>query len=243
MVSNVLVHSKHVHLGLLENGLHLFVAQDLALVLGVLKLICFDVFPQLLDHLWARKLDMFALAGCLQRASLRQRHLATTAKDSDKDCTHTWVSPVSSERAGLRLKGFIKPPPAFLFLTTPSPDSTSLSSLASTFLELFLRGAAFCFLDALALALSPPPRVLRLRAKLFSWACSWAAKRASASSTDDERLAFFLAGSGDAERSVSPASEVAWLADLLIGAGSGSGADAPEKASKRASMSFLMAAW
>lgn len=152
---------------------------------------------------------------------------------------HTCVSPQSSDKAGLRLKGFMKPPPAFLFLTSPSPDPTSLSSSAPTFLALFLRGAAFAFGFLGALALSLPPRVLRLRARLFSWAWSWAARRASASSTDDERLAFFLAGSGEASGSVSPASDVAWLAERLVGAGSGG--EAPETASKRPSMSFLMA--
>jgi hypothetical protein len=51
VVSNILVHPEHVHPGLLEDCLHLFVAYNLAFVLGILKIVCFDVFPELLDNL------------------------------------------------------------------------------------------------------------------------------------------------------------------------------------------------
>lgn len=137
------------------------------------------------------------------------------------------------------MNGFWNPPPAFRFGASPL---TSLSSSELTFLALFLRGA-FCFLTVF---FSLPPRVERPRARLFSWAWSLAARRASASSTDEERLAFFLAGSGEAEGSVEPMSEVPLVAARLFGDGSGSetGADSvltAEMASKRASISSLMA--
>lgn len=45
VASNVLVHAKHVDLGLLEHSLHLFVAANLALVLGILKIVGLDVLP------------------------------------------------------------------------------------------------------------------------------------------------------------------------------------------------------
>lgn len=51
-----LVHLEHVDLGLLEHGRHLFVAEDLALVLWVLQLVALDVLPELLDDLGAREL-------------------------------------------------------------------------------------------------------------------------------------------------------------------------------------------
>lgn len=51
VVSNILVHPEHVHPGLLEDCQHLFVTYNLALVLGILKIVCFDMFPKLLDHL------------------------------------------------------------------------------------------------------------------------------------------------------------------------------------------------
>lgn len=56
MASNVLVHTEHIDLGLLEYGHHLLVTADLAFVFGILKVICFDVLPQLLDNLRAGKL-------------------------------------------------------------------------------------------------------------------------------------------------------------------------------------------
>lgn len=56
MASNLLVHPEHVDASLLENSLHLLVAENLALVLGVLKIVGLDVFPELLDNLRARKL-------------------------------------------------------------------------------------------------------------------------------------------------------------------------------------------
>lgn len=76
---------------------------------------------------------------------------------------HTWVSPVSSESAGLRLNGFWKPPPdRFFFGSAPS---TSLSSSDLTFLALFFRGTFFFLVAFLSV---PPPRVDLLRARLFS---------------------------------------------------------------------------
>lgn len=53
MAPNHLVHLEHVYLGLLENGMHLVVAQDLPLVFRVLQLVSLDVFPELLDDLRA----------------------------------------------------------------------------------------------------------------------------------------------------------------------------------------------
>lgn len=56
MASNFLVHPEHVDASLLEYSLHLLVAQDLALVLGILKIVGLDVLPELLDDLRAREL-------------------------------------------------------------------------------------------------------------------------------------------------------------------------------------------
>lgn len=57
MASDQLVHLEHVDLGLLEDGRHLFVAEDLALVLWVLQLVALDVLPELLDDLRAGELN------------------------------------------------------------------------------------------------------------------------------------------------------------------------------------------
>jgi hypothetical protein len=56
MIANLLVHLKHVNSGLFKHSVHLFVAANLALVIGVLQVIAFDVLPKLLDDLWARQL-------------------------------------------------------------------------------------------------------------------------------------------------------------------------------------------
>lgn len=45
MASDILVHAEHVDLGLLEHGLHLLVAADLALVCGILEIVGLDVLP------------------------------------------------------------------------------------------------------------------------------------------------------------------------------------------------------
>ena len=52
----MLVHLEHVNLGLLKDGHHLFIANDLSFILGVLQVIGLDVFPKLLDDLGAREL-------------------------------------------------------------------------------------------------------------------------------------------------------------------------------------------
>jgi hypothetical protein len=52
-----LVHLEHVYPALFEDCLQLIVANYLTLVIGVLKLIAFDVFPKLLDYLGAGQLD------------------------------------------------------------------------------------------------------------------------------------------------------------------------------------------
>jgi hypothetical protein len=51
-----LVHRKHVHTILLENGSHRVVAPDLAFVGRVLQVALLDVFPDFLDGLGAREL-------------------------------------------------------------------------------------------------------------------------------------------------------------------------------------------
>lgn len=51
VAADVLVHLEHVYLGLLEDCLHLVVAYDLTLVLWILKIVGFDMLPELLDHL------------------------------------------------------------------------------------------------------------------------------------------------------------------------------------------------
>jgi hypothetical protein len=112
-------------------------------------------------------------------------------------------------------------------------------------LALFWRfdGAAFFFLTTLDR--SPPPRVVRLRARLFSCAWSCAARRASASSIDCDRFAFFLAGSGDAEGSVPSMSEVPFAARLVgyesTWGGGESSSFAAWTMSKRSSIRALMA--
>jgi len=46
-----LVHGEHVNAVLLENSTHSVVATDLTLVVRVLKITLFDIFPNLLDSL------------------------------------------------------------------------------------------------------------------------------------------------------------------------------------------------
>ena len=53
MAPEKLVHGEHVDLILLEDGVELVVAENLALVGGVLELVALDVFPELLDDLRA----------------------------------------------------------------------------------------------------------------------------------------------------------------------------------------------
>lgn len=58
MATDILVHPKHVNSCLFEDCLHLLVANDLTFVVRVLKVICFDVFPELLDNLRSRELEL-----------------------------------------------------------------------------------------------------------------------------------------------------------------------------------------
>lgn len=46
-----LVHGEHVHLVLLEHGAHGLVADDLSLVVGILKVVFTDVLPDMFDAL------------------------------------------------------------------------------------------------------------------------------------------------------------------------------------------------
>jgi hypothetical protein len=57
LIPKQFVHLKHVYSALLEDRLQLIVANYLTLVVGVLELVSFDVFPEFLDHLGTRKLD------------------------------------------------------------------------------------------------------------------------------------------------------------------------------------------
>lgn len=50
VIANLLVHLEHVYPGLFEDGVHLLVAADLALVVGILEVIGLYVFPETLDH-------------------------------------------------------------------------------------------------------------------------------------------------------------------------------------------------
>lgn len=50
------VHLEHVHSRLFENGMHFVVATDLPLVFGVLKIVAFNMLPELLNDLWAGEL-------------------------------------------------------------------------------------------------------------------------------------------------------------------------------------------
>lgn len=53
LVPEQLVHGEHVDFILLEDGVQLVVAEDLALVAGVLEVVTLDVVPELLDYLRA----------------------------------------------------------------------------------------------------------------------------------------------------------------------------------------------
>jgi hypothetical protein len=53
MAPEKLVHGKHVDLVLLEDGVQLFVAENITLVVRVLQPAGLDVFPELLDDLRA----------------------------------------------------------------------------------------------------------------------------------------------------------------------------------------------
>lgn len=63
MTADILVHPKHVNLGLFEHGYHLVVADNLAFIFGILEVVRFDVFPQLLDHLRSRQLSIYCQSG------------------------------------------------------------------------------------------------------------------------------------------------------------------------------------
>ncbi len=56
LAAQELVHGEHVDLVLLEDGMQLFVAEDLALVARVLELVALDVVPEFFDHLGAGEL-------------------------------------------------------------------------------------------------------------------------------------------------------------------------------------------
>lgn len=158
MVANLLVHLEHVNPGLLENSLHFGVAANLSFVGRILKIVGFDMFPESLDNLRARELHLpVSLAGyCVSNG--------VSKGINPGQAMLTWVSPQISESVELRLKGFWKPPTALRFLTPESAlPLTSLSSSSRTFLALFFRGA-FRFFTVR----SPPPRVVRPRARLFS---------------------------------------------------------------------------
>lgn len=51
MITNLLVHAKHVYPGLLEDCLHFLIAENLALIARILQVIALDMLPELLDHL------------------------------------------------------------------------------------------------------------------------------------------------------------------------------------------------
>ena len=51
LVAEEFVHLEHIHSAGLENRLHLFVAAYLAFIFGILKVVCFNVLPQLFDNL------------------------------------------------------------------------------------------------------------------------------------------------------------------------------------------------
>jgi hypothetical protein len=53
LVPEQLVHGEHVDLVLLEDGVQLIVAEDLAFVAGVLEVVTLDIVPELLDYLRA----------------------------------------------------------------------------------------------------------------------------------------------------------------------------------------------
>lgn len=56
MIANILVHLEHVDSGLLEYSEHFRVAKDLSLIGGILEVVGFDMLPETLDDLRARKL-------------------------------------------------------------------------------------------------------------------------------------------------------------------------------------------
>ena len=51
VVADLFVHAKHVHLGLLKDGLHLFITANLPFVVRVLEIIGLYVLPQALDDM------------------------------------------------------------------------------------------------------------------------------------------------------------------------------------------------
>lgn len=57
VVTDKFVHLKHVNLVELEYRCHLFVAYDSPFVCRILEIVGFDMLPQLLDDLRARKLE------------------------------------------------------------------------------------------------------------------------------------------------------------------------------------------
>lgn len=50
MVADLLVHTEHVNLGLLEDGLHLLIAKNLSPVVWILEVVGLDVCPEALDN-------------------------------------------------------------------------------------------------------------------------------------------------------------------------------------------------
>lgn len=63
MVAEEFIHRKHINLVLLEDGVQLFVAQDLSLIAGILQAVSLDVVPDFLDYLWTGELQVIQLAG------------------------------------------------------------------------------------------------------------------------------------------------------------------------------------
>lgn len=54
MFAQYLVHGEHMNLVLLKDGIHLIVAEDLPLVVWILKIQCLNMIPDLLNRLRPR---------------------------------------------------------------------------------------------------------------------------------------------------------------------------------------------
>lgn len=80
MVPQQLVHGEHVNLLLLEDSLEFGIADDLTLVVGILKVLFLDVVPKLLDHLRARELIKLLAQKVTSISHLTNAYLSLASK-------------------------------------------------------------------------------------------------------------------------------------------------------------------
>lgn len=80
LVPQQLVHGEHVNLLLLEDSLEFGVADDLTLVVGILKVLLLDVVPELLDHLRTRELIKLLTQNITSTFHLTSAYLSLASK-------------------------------------------------------------------------------------------------------------------------------------------------------------------